>query len=181
MIVIEKAKPEDAQGIQGVFHETWLATYPNKEVGITKEDIEEHFKNAFTEEALRSFGERIKNAPPNMLLLIARDDKKIVGVCRVFVREKVNQLQAIYILPTYQQRGIGRLFWNEILGFFDKNKEIIIQVATYNKGAIIFYEHLGFVDTGKRFTEERHRMPLSGVLIPEMEMRIKNTPQREVV
>lgn len=67
------------------------------------------------------------------------------------------------------------MFWEKCLSFLDKNKETIVQVATYNEKAISFYKKLGFVDTGKRFTEERFVMPISGSKIPEMEMVLSSS------
>lgn len=61
--------------------------------------------------------------------------------------------------------------WNSITT--GGEKDIIVQVATYNAQAIDFYKKLGFIDYGKRFTEEKHRMPISGRLILEMELIIK--------
>jgi ribosomal protein S18 acetylase RimI-like enzyme/2-polyprenyl-3-methyl-5-hydroxy-6-metoxy-1,4-benzoquinol methylase len=172
-VEIRNARPEDVFGIQKVFHETWLVTYPNKELGITTEDIQEMFKDSYSDAELEDFRERIKNRPANSKLLVAVEGENVVGVCRIFVRENFNQLQAIYVLPSYQGKGIGKKFWDEALKFWDKNKKIIVQVATYNTNAIKFYESLGFRDNGKRFAEERHRMPISKVLIPEMEMEIE--------
>ena len=37
----------------------------------------------------------------------------------------------------------------------------------------VFYKKLGFVETGKRFVEERFRLPVSGALLPEMELVMK--------
>lgn len=172
MIKIRKATAEDAYEIQNVFYKTWLTTYPDIEYNITKEDIEEHFKNSFTEETLSSLSQKIRDIPKISKMFVAEYENKIIGVCRIFIRENFNQLQAIYILPEYQGRGVGKLFWSECLKYFDKNKNTIVQVATYNKNAIRFYENLGFKDSGKRFSEERHRMPISKSLIPEMEMII---------
>ncbi len=162
--------PEDARSIQEVFYKTWLLTYPNKETGITKEDVEEHFKDAFTEEKLKIVSDKIKDLPENAKVFVAKIDNKIIGVCRIFIKEDFNQLQAIYVLPEFQGKGVGRLFWLECSKYFNKNKKTIVQVATYNINAIKFYESLGFKDNGKRFSEERHRMPISKALIPEMEM-----------
>ena len=54
---IEILKPsiKDFEQINDVFYFTWLDTYVNKEVGITKEDIEEFFKNRKSEERRKSF------------------------------------------------------------------------------------------------------------------------------
>lgn len=177
MTIIRDAKPEDVKALQEVFYTTWLTTYPNKEVGILEEDIHEKFKDVFTEEKLSEAAERIKNISNNSKYFVAELDGKIVGICRIFVREEYNQLQAIYVLPEYQQQGIGKMLWKKSLEFFDKHKKSIVQVATYNLKAIEFYKGLGFVDTGKRFSDERFRMPLSKVLIPEMEMKLESDQQ----
>lgn len=170
-ILINKPKiPEDIIQIQEVFYRTWLETYPNKEVGITREDIEEYFKNRLDPEMIQKRINAFSQLPSNELFLVAKDGEKVIGVCRIVNRETYNQLQAIYILSEYQRHGVGKMFWDKGREFFDKSKDTIVQVATYNKKAISFYEKLGFVDTGKRFTEERHKMPISGALIPEMEM-----------
>ena len=173
MITIQKPQEEDIRGVQEVYYKTWLSTYPNKEAGITKEDIEERFKNHFSEEFVNKVKKASLNVPENELYLIAKDGMSVVGVCRAIKKENFNQLQSIYVLPEYQGRGIGGMFWKEIKEFFNNGEDIIIQVATYNKQAISFYEKLGFVDNGKRLADERFKMPISGALIPEMEMVLK--------
>lgn len=168
-ISIEKPRPEDFEGIQDVFYRTWIDTYPNDEVGITREAIEEQFKNRLAPERKERFVQNLdKN--PNELFIIAKDGDKVVGVCGFVKREEVNQLQRIYVLPEYQGKGIGKKFWAEGLKFFGKGKRIIVQLADYNENAKKFYETLGFKDNGKRFTEERHRV--NGISLPEMEMEL---------
>ncbi|HEY4486320.1 MAG TPA: GNAT family N-acetyltransferase [Candidatus Paceibacterota bacterium] len=171
-IKITPAKPEDARAIREVQFKTWLATYPNAEVGITVEDIEDRYKDSFSDESIRQREDQIKNAPTHQRTFVAKEEEKVVGFCIVVKYEDKNQLMAIYILPEYQQKGIGGLLWQEAQKFFDKEKPTIVQVATYNVGAINFYKKLGFKDTGKRFADERFKMK-SGAIIPEMEMEIK--------
>ena len=173
MIIIQKPTIDDVRGIQNVFYKTWLATYPNKEVGITEEDIEERFKNRFSKENMEKRSGHYLNLPHNQTFLIAKDGLNVVGVCIFINKEEFNELQAIYVLPEYQGKGIGMMFWEKIKEFLDRNKDTIVHVAIYNKNAIFFYKKLGFVDTGKRFSDEKFKMPISGAVIPEMEMIIK--------
>ncbi len=173
LITITKIDPErDLTQAQEVFYKTWLATYPNVEHGITTADVEEFYKDRHNPEKIQKRIQGLKNLPENMCYLVARDGDRVIGACRATKEKDFNQLKAIYILPEYQGQGIGKMFWQELLKFFDLKNKIIVQVATYNKQAIGFYEKLGFVDNGKRFTEERHKMPVSGAVIPEMEMEI---------
>lgn len=173
MITIAKPKNEEVKQIQEVIYITWLATYLNEEVGITKADIEKRFRNRFSRKAIQKRKDDISNKYENKLFLVAKEADRIVGVCELLKENKFNILEAIYVLPEYQGRGISKMFWEVARKFWNLDNDIIVQVATYNKKAIKFYKELGFVDSGKRFAEEKHRMPISGICIPEMELVIK--------
>lgn len=173
-IKIDQAGAEDSRGVTQVFYKTWLDTYPNEEFGITKEDIEDRFLSRISEEGIDQMAEKISHPLANTLFLVAKDGDEVVGVCRVRKDEKRNELEAIYVLPEYQYIGLGNKLWQEARNFFDLDKDVIVKVATYNNKAIYFYKKLGFIDTGKRFTEEKLRLK-SGAVIPEMEMIIKKT------
>jgi GNAT superfamily N-acetyltransferase len=170
MIIIEKPVIEDVKGIQAVLYETWLDTYPNREAGITKEDIEERFKMRFSVEELAKREKSIRMLTSEMLFLAAKEDGRVVGICRAIRQENVNQLGAIYVLPDYQRQGIGHAFWKRVAEFLGPEKDIIVNVVVYNEKAINFYKKVGFVDTGKRFIDEHFKMPVSGAYLPEMEL-----------
>ena len=174
MTTIEKPKIEDVRGIQEVFYKTWLATYPDEEAGITVADIEEKYKDRFSEAVLEKRRNDILDKSENKLFLVAKDDGQVVGACRARKDEKCNELEAIYVLPDYQGKGIGKMLWDRAMEFFENEKDIIVQVVTYNLPAINFYRKLGFTDTGKRFSDEKFKMPISGSYLPEMEMVIRN-------
>jgi ribosomal protein S18 acetylase RimI-like enzyme len=163
---------EDAKGSIDVQYKAWLATYPNEKVGVTIEDIEDRYKDAFEGERLEKRKEAITNPEPNEKFILAKDGERVIGICYGDIQEDKNQLRAIYILPEYQGRGIGTKLWEAILPFFDKTKDTYVEVVDYNEKAINFYKKIGFVDTGVRFQEERFRMK-SGALFTEMEMMLK--------
>ncbi|MBI2610790.1 GNAT family N-acetyltransferase [Candidatus Kaiserbacteria bacterium] len=83
-----------------------------------------------------------------------------------------------YVLPEYQNRGVGKFFWAAALKFLDLSKDTIVNVATFNENAIAFYAKLGFVDTGKCFTDERYRFR-SDANIPQMEMILRASRVRQ--
>lgn len=173
-IKIEDAQPEHVEEIADVLYRVWLATYPSEELGITKEDIEYRFKDRKSESNLQERREEISGLDPNRRFIVALDSGKVVGLCRGDRGEEFNELKAIYILPEYQSRGIGKMLWEEMYNFFDPSKDIVVHVASYNDKAIGFYKKLGFVDTGERLTQERLRMR-NGNIIPEMVMIISRT------
>ena len=170
-IIIKKAKSEDIGGIRIVWYETWLDTYPSKELGITREDIEERFSDYFTEESLERGGQDIRNIPENHIFLVAKIDEEVIGFCRIVSSDEENRLRALYVLPDMQKKGVGKKLWNEVLKTLDKTKPTYVNLADYNVGARIFYEKSGFKDTGKRTTNPKLRMK-SGAIIPEMEMML---------
>jgi ribosomal protein S18 acetylase RimI-like enzyme len=173
-IRIENAVPSDAEQITTVYYKTWLDTYPNEEIGITREDIEDSYKDSFTEESIQKNKARIAHGNKNEKRLVAKDGDHVVGVARMIRNENNNQLQTIYVLPEFQRKGIGMMLWNVAKDFCDPTKDILVQVATYNQKAIEFYKKLGFVDTGKRWNDDKWKMK-SGATIPEMELIIKKT------
>ena len=170
-IEVQKPTVEDVRGIQEVFYKTWLATYPNEEAGITREDIEEKFKDTFSEEVLARRAEKIKNPPAGHSFFVAKDGQTVVGLCNVINDETRNKLSTLYVLPEYQGKGIGSSLWKQARSSFDPKRDITVEVATYNANAIAFYKKLGFEDTGKRFDDAL--VMKSGAVIPEMEMAIK--------
>lgn len=172
-IEIDTPHPEDALGAQMVFYHTWLDTYPNKKLNISTDDIKNRFTDRLTDDGIAKMAEQILHPKPNTLFLVARNGKDIIGVCRLKKDEKNNELGAIYVLPEYQGMKVGFSLWLEAQKFFDYGKDIIVKVADYNEKAIGFYKKLGFIDTGKRFFDEKHKMK-SGAVIPEMEMIIKS-------
>ncbi|HNW56020.1 MAG TPA: GNAT family N-acetyltransferase [bacterium] len=174
MITLTKASPEDVLAIQTVLYKTWLATYPSEEYGITVEDIEARFKERFTTSFLEKRRQALACQNDNELFLVAKDQQEIVGICSATRSGDRNELMAIYVLPSYQGRGIGQIFWQEINKFFDSKLDIFVCLAVYNLAAMKFYQKLGFVDNGRRFTQEKLKMPISGNYIPEMEMVIKH-------
>jgi len=157
-IKIFSAKPYDVMGMQEVFYNTWLNTYPNKEFNITLEDLKYRYRDIFSETTLEKRKKMILEKNDTELCLVAKNKDKVVGVCYLEKDDKINQLRAIYILPEYQRQGIGNRFWSEMQSFLDMERDIVVDVVVYNKNAIKFYSKLGFVDTGERFSEERFKM-----------------------
>ena len=169
-ISIAVAVPDDVWSMQDVFYRGWLATYPNAEIGLTVDDVEDWYKDRYDEEKLQKRREQIANPIDGQTTLVAKDDDKVVGVCRVTKSPDHNQLYAIYVLPEYHRRGIGTAMWDRVQQHLDPTKHTIVEVATYNTKAIDFYEGLGFLDTGERKSDPKFTMK-SGATIPEMVMR----------
>ncbi|MCX7881080.1 MAG: GNAT family N-acetyltransferase [Patescibacteria group bacterium] len=167
------AKSKDAEGIYQVRKITWINTYPNEKLGITKKDILERFieieKNFET--YLDQRKEALKNQSFNSQTWIAKINKQVIGFCTA-KRVKKNEIGAIYILPQFQGKGIGKKLMKKALKWLEKNKDIYVNVVSYNQKAINFYQSFGFIKTGKIVKEEIHDLPC-GKTLPEIEMMLK--------
>lgn len=171
-IKIQKAQIEDIPQIQEVYYKSWLDVYPDEKVGITIEDIEEAWRERHAEDKYEKRKALISDSSGRSIFLVAKDGDAVVGVFILMKHDRCNELGSIYILPEYQRQGIGKMFWQWADGFFEDGKEVFVRVADYNMKAISFYEKLGFADTGTRYTRDKFTMPVSGVKIPEMEMKM---------
>ena len=165
------ATPEDARQIKEVSYQSWLATYPNEEAGITLDDIQDRLSDALSDEKIAKKIEQIAQASVDERYLVVKEDGRVVGFCHAKKYPDKNQLHAIYVLPGYEGRGIGTKLWAEVKKFFDADKETLVEVAAYNANAINFYRKMGFKGTGKVFKDERLKMK-SGAIIPQTEMVI---------
>ncbi len=95
-------------------------------------------------------------------------------MCSVRKNADENELQAIYVLPEHQGKGIGKLLWQKAAEFFDEKLPVVLRVADYNESAIAFYRHLGFVEhVGKFHTEDWHDLK-NGKKIPVITMVLKS-------
>jgi ribosomal protein S18 acetylase RimI-like enzyme len=163
--------PKHAEEINTLFTETWLATYPNEAAGISRDDVEDLVSKWSSLDGVARRRNFYKDLPtkPDIYNRIAVVDEKVVGFCGGFENDERVHLKSLYILPGYQRRGIGRALFSDFEVWANKEKKITVHVVNYNTNAIRFYEKCGFLDTGKRFSEERFRMK-SGANFTEIEM-----------
>jgi GNAT superfamily N-acetyltransferase len=173
-IEISEETVEDVEAVQEVFRVTWIDTYPNEEAGVSREDVEDFVAKRVTPEFIQRLKEYIPKYGPKENCFVAKVDGKVVGFCYAKVLEDRNYLQAIYVLPEFQGKGVGYSLWERVKEFFDPSKDVYLELATYNDKAKAFYERLGFVDTGRRMTYEWTKMK-SGGNIPQMEMVMRKT------
>jgi ribosomal protein S18 acetylase RimI-like enzyme len=172
-ITTRLAKPDDVEDIAEIFYQGWLHAYPNKKVGVTVDDIKYKFKDRLDEDRLKKRRQFYSvNPREGRAALVALIGNKLVGVCRIAQEESKNQIYAIYVLPEYHGVGVGKALWSDALNYFDMSKDTYVELADYNDQARGFYKKLGFVDTGRRWTDEKFVFE-SGSSIPEMEMVIR--------
>lgn len=170
-IEIKDATSGDVEGIWYVTRESWLDTYPNEEYGVTREEIEQKYDRSSLETKAKLERRReVVNTRSNHHEWVAKTDNKVVGWC--YARsDKGNLVQALYILPEYQNQGIGSKLLKEALGWFDPKEDVFLGVVVYNQKAMNFYTKFGFIKTGKD-VEDKETLPhlSSDKVIPSIEM-----------
>ena len=62
------------------------------------------------------------------------------------------------------------MLWNDVAPFIDPNKETSLKVLMCNNKAISFYKKVGFIDTGKRYSDKSGKFPLSEKILDDVEM-----------
>ena len=174
-VQIHDATPNDDDGVRQVQERTWLATYPNAELGITKEDIEARF-HASSEEAIRrrQAQQQTINLDPLVHLWVAKEAERIVGFCLAKKEGTQNRIQAIYVLLEYQGTGIGKRLLQTACDWLGSQQDIVLNVASYNHLAISFYTRFGFVPSGRPAHSGVTKLP-SGVVIPDIELIKRDT------
>lgn len=166
---IRLSTPEDVYKIRKVQKETWLATYPNKKEGISLREIAEVFKKDETPEGKTKMEERKKRySNPSLCTWVAELDGGIIGFCVGKREAENNRITALYVLPNHQRRGLGGQLIRKSLEWLGKEQDTVVNVATYNFGALGFYKKFGFTETGKTApSSEAAKLPC-GKIIPEI-------------
>lgn len=170
MITISKPKPKDAEAIHNVMKTSWYATYPNKEMGVTKEDGDLSYTKDVEEKQIKALRFRAENPKNTDISLVAKEDEKVVGFIRLQIGETSTDLVSLYIDPKCTGKGVGTQLWNEAYKNLPKDKPIYVEVVSYTK-AKDFYSKIGFVEIENYLDKE----PLlsSGVHLPLTKMVFK--------
>ncbi len=170
MITISKPKPEDAEAIHNVMKTSWYETYPNKEVGVTKEDGDLSYPPEVEEKQIQVLCHRAENPNGTDISLVAKKGDRVVGFIRLKISETSTDLVSLYIDPEYTGKGVGTQLWHEAYKNLQSGNPIYVEVVSYTK-AKDFYTKLGFVEIENYLDKE----PLlsSGVHLPLTRMVFK--------
>ena len=126
--------------IVAIYRESWLETYPNDELGITKEDLQSNFTDM--EQVTTEWRGKIKSEARKVF--IAQEGAELIGFCVIKFSEEHNELEYIYLLPRCTGNGVGKKLMEPALAALGNQKPIELFGAAYNKTAIGFYKKYGF-------------------------------------
>jgi len=150
---IREVTKHDIQAVFSVILVSWIDTYVNEELGITKQFITESQLKYLTYDfySTECRFDYFSNTADN-LYLVAENDNGIIGGFLHCQRPEGKQLlDGIYLLPELKGTGLAQQFVARFLEWEDKSKDTELGVVEYNARAIRFYEKLGFVPNGVKY------------------------------
>jgi GNAT superfamily N-acetyltransferase len=168
-IQIVDAKSSDVYDNWRIQRSCWLHNFPNFGLSITEHDILDWFDDSkeSNKTKLKERAESVNKNPTIQHLWVAKDDEKIVGFAAAKKGER-NEVDAMFVLPEYQKRGIGGKLMNRILEWIGNDQEIYLNVVPNNINAVGFYKRYGFIETDKEV--DSGVLFASGANLPNIEM-----------
>jgi len=157
---IAAATEADVEGIGEAQLESWLQTYPNKELGIDRVWIKKELGflvekqgNDFRRKTVK---ESLSPGSNTLYLVVKNDQGRIKGFLHVTKRKDGALLDAIYLTKEAQGTGIAQLLMKRAL-VFAGNLSMKVEVAEYNDRAIHFYQKYRFIKQADPATKHLHR------------------------
>lgn len=125
---------------------SWLDTYVNDEMGVTREWIEKRNKRQMSDAYKKRRLDQLNN--PNSTGWVAKDTNgTIIGVATPCSDDEgVQHVGSLYVDTNWHSKGVGSALMQKIIDWFDSSKPIVLGVATYSERATAFYRKWGFVE-----------------------------------
>lgn len=140
MITLQKATLEDINIIRDIAEKTWFVTYGEL---LSIEQMDYMFKWMYSVESIKKQMTELGH-----VFFIAYLLDKPLGYVSVEQQDKdVTHLHKLYILPSGQKKGIGKILIQKAFDFARASSEnascaVELNVNRYNK-AVLFYKKMG--------------------------------------
>lgn len=145
-IKIRLAKKTDLPKYTKLLQKTYQDSYTNEKIGLTKDCFS---KKVFNSTRIQRYLESNLEIKEKQKCWLAFLGSQLVGSISIVEGEKDCELRGFYVPTQYQGKGIGKQLWNLALNFV-RNKDITLDIYTYNTKTIDMYEKWGFkIDTKK--------------------------------
>lgn len=152
--------------------ESWLDTYVNDDLGVTRVWIEGHNKLQMSEAKRQVRLERFND--PNCAGWVAKDmHGRVIGITTPYIDDDGAQhVGSLYVDKEWHGKGVGGRLMQMAVDWFDPAKPIELGVVTYNERAKAFYWKWGFEEVPGSET-------LFANKIPEVIMIRRGTEERD--
>lgn len=148
---------KDAYGFEFVAAHSWKDTYWNllPQERLIKR-IERLSKTEELEKKIKDTKEYIKSNPKK--IYVAELNDQIVGILAIDTKEECGYLEAIYVLPEYKGKGIGKeLLFLAIKKFIELGYNKLTLECMRGNSTIDFYKKYGgsIIDTNKQIIYDK--------------------------
>lgn len=142
--VIELITAETIDEANEMRLQSWLDTYIDDKLGVTREWIEERNIRQMSHQYRKHRLERLNN--PSSRSWIAKDKNgKVIGMIAPYTDALgVQQVGGLYVDKQWHGKGVSGQLMQKLIDYFDATKPIELTVATYNERAKAFYRKWGF-------------------------------------
>jgi ribosomal protein S18 acetylase RimI-like enzyme len=171
---ISQPSIDDAAELAAMHNQSWLDTYPNEQAGVSHEYIENMIAKRVSPAGIKkrqSFIQESYDNPDYFLRVAKSNNGVIVGFIDGRRKYDHYELNGLYTKKSTYGTGLGRELWLTYLSWASQNKDkdIILTVATYNDRAKSFYTKIGLqvVNDSERFFHE--------TIIPVIDMTFTQT------
>lgn len=170
---IRQTKRSDAQAIFSIIFVSWLDTYVNDDIGVTREFI---FNSQLRYLTYSFFSKECKfdyfdNTKDNLQLVAVDKNDVVVGFLHCIRTEEQQTLEGMYLFPECKGTGLAQDFAERFFEWEDGSRDSKLGVVQYNSRAIRFYEKLGFEPNGVTYKIRD--------IIPCIDMVKKNVKEKE--
>jgi len=152
-LIIRKAKPDDATNVASIGLTVWVDTYATDGV-----------RNTLSEYVFAEFSvENIKHMISSQNVMVAEEVGHLLGfsVTEKDV-EKRAELKMLYVLPKFQNQGIGRELLKSAMSF--SANSLWLTCWQHNQSALNFYHRNGFKRCGEEYINIKGEKHLNFVL-----------------
>lgn len=158
---IRPAAVDDTVEIRRMHAESWLATYPSPENGVTYQWVKDYTDTWLTPEALRESEGYVQRAIEDKagFYRLAEQDSRIVGFVHAVTNDDGSkELKAIYTHPDTFGTGLAQMLMDQAIDWIG-DTTTTLNVASYNTRAIKFYGKYGFVALPGMGEKYRDKIP----------------------
>ncbi|HET7819697.1 MAG TPA: GNAT family N-acetyltransferase [Bacteroidia bacterium] len=145
MFTVVKASEKDISVISEIARQTWPDTFKNI---LTLKQIEYMLDMMYSEDSLTK---QIRDK--NHVFYLAKDESKFIGYVSYELNHPTSyktKIHKIYILPSVQGKGVGKLLMNKVADIALQNNTTILSLnVNRDNKAINFYEKFGFTKIGR--------------------------------
>jgi len=143
-LTVTEMTQEDLEAATAMRLQSWLDTYVNDEIGVTREWIEQRNKTQMSADSMERRRSRLKESVLKGWVAKGAEGK-IIGVTTPYIDEGGNQrIGALYVDKAYHGKGVGSALLQKAIDGHDPTKPIQLEVVSYNKRAKMFYKKWGF-------------------------------------